>query len=194
MKPTFPRSLLAVMLASTFAASGAVYAAGAGDKAITTFDNAAHSAGRYLDDTTVTTKVKAALLADDQIKSLPISVETHKGVVQLSGFVVNQQQAWRASEAAAAVAGVKVVRNDLRLRGQGGSAGGYLSDAAITSKVKAALLEDKQVKSLAIGVKTDAGVVQLTGFVQSKGQIVRAGRVAAGVKDVKSVQNELHMQ
>ncbi|MDN0073398.1 BON domain-containing protein [Crenobacter sp. SG2303] len=194
MKRTFTHSLLAVMLASAFAGSTAAYAASAGDKAITTIDNAASSAGHYLDDTTVTTKVKAALLADEDVKSLPISVETHKGVVQLSGFVGDQKQAWRASEVTASVAGVSAVRNDLRIKTPNGTAAGYLSDAAITSKVKAALLEDKHVKSVPISVKTDGGVVQLTGFVQNKSQITQAGRVAAGVKDVKSVQNELRLK
>jgi len=194
MKPTFTRSLIALILSSTFAASGAAYAANPIDQAVTGIDHAANQAGHYVDDSTITTKVKAALLADDQVKSLPISVETHKGIVQLSGFVSSQQQAWRASEATAAVAGVKVVRNDLRLKNAGGSAGGYFSDAAITSKVKAALLEDRQVKSLPIGVKTDDGIVQLSGFVKSQSQVERAQRVAAGVKDVKSVKNDLRLQ
>jgi len=194
MRPTFTRSLIALIITSAFAASSAVYAANAIDQATTHLGNAAHQAGHYLDDSTVTAKVKAALLADDQVKSVPISVETRKGVVVLSGFVSDQKQAWRASEVTAAVAGVSAVRNDLRIKSPNGTAGSYLSDAAITSKVKAALLSDKQVKSMPISVKTDAGVVQLTGFVQSKSQITRAGRVAAGVTDVKNVQNELRLK
>ena len=50
------------------------------------------STGEFIDDSTITTKVKAALLAEPGIRSYQISVETFKGVVQLSGFVDTQQR------------------------------------------------------------------------------------------------------
>jgi len=54
------------------------------------------STGEYLDDTAITTKVKAKLLADSEVSGLAINVETFKGVVQLSGFVDNKAHAQRA--------------------------------------------------------------------------------------------------
>ena len=48
--------------------------------------------GQYVDDTAITTKVKSALLGDDAVKSLQVKVETHQGVVQLSGFVDTSDQ------------------------------------------------------------------------------------------------------
>ena len=72
--------------------------------------------GEYIDDTVITTKVKAALLADSETKVLQVNVETFKGVVQLSGFVVNQAVASRAVELARGVKGVNQVKNDMRLR------------------------------------------------------------------------------
>ena len=74
------------------------------------------SAGQYLDSTAITTKVKADLLADPQIKSAPITVNTYKDKVQLSGFVVSNAQAKRAAQIAAATPGVKSVQNDLVVR------------------------------------------------------------------------------
>jgi osmotically-inducible protein OsmY len=71
------------------------------------------STGEFIDDSTITTKVKAALLAEPDIRSYQIGVETFKGVVQLSGFVDTQQQANKAAEIARSVDGVKSVRNDL---------------------------------------------------------------------------------
>ena len=74
------------------------------------------SAGEYFDDAVITTKVKAALLKDRTVEGLDVSVETYNGVVQLGGFVESRADARRAAEIAAGVAGVKRVRNDLRLK------------------------------------------------------------------------------
>jgi len=71
------------------------------------------STGQYVDDTTITTKVKSALLGDDAVKSFEIKVETMKGVVQLSGFVDTSDQRSAAGRDAAAVRNVKDVRNNL---------------------------------------------------------------------------------
>ena len=74
------------------------------------------STGQYVDDTGITTRVKAALLRDDNVKSFEISVKTMKGVVQLSGFVDTEDQKAAATRDAMAVAGVKDVKDDLALR------------------------------------------------------------------------------
>lgn len=71
------------------------------------------STGEYVDDTVITTKVKAALLKDDSVKSFQVSVETMKGVVQLSGFVNTAMQKANAGRDAAAVNGVVSVENNL---------------------------------------------------------------------------------
>ena len=69
--------------------------------------------GEYVDDSVITTKVKTALLVDPDVKSLDLGVETFKGVVQLSGFVNNAEQARKAVEIARSVQGVKSVKNSL---------------------------------------------------------------------------------
>ncbi len=69
--------------------------------------------GEYVDDSVITTKVKYALLADPDVKSLNIGVETYKGEVQLSGFVNNADQARKAVEIAKSVQGVRSVKNSL---------------------------------------------------------------------------------
>ena len=74
------------------------------------------STGEYVDDTAITTKVKAALLGDDAVKSFEIKVETMKGVVQISGFVDNAVQQSAAARHPAAVPGVKDVVNNLILK------------------------------------------------------------------------------
>ncbi len=66
---------------------------------------ASTTVGIEIDDTVVTAKVKSALLADPDIKSLDLQVETRKGTVQLSGFVDSKAQIYRAIAVAAAVEG-----------------------------------------------------------------------------------------
>ncbi|MDO8861800.1 BON domain-containing protein [Haliea sp. E1-2-M8] len=72
--------------------------------------------GEYFDDTVITTKVKAAIFADDNLKSAEINVETFKGVVQLSGFVSSQADINQAVRLARDVEGVKSVNNDMKLK------------------------------------------------------------------------------
>lgn len=71
----------------------------------------------FLEDSTITAKVKADLLKDNGIRGLSISVETHRGQVILSGFVDNEQQVRRAAEIASGVRGVLGVKNSLLLKG-----------------------------------------------------------------------------
>ena len=70
----------------------------------------------------------------------------------------------------------------------------YTSDAAITTKVKTALLAEKGIKSTAITVETYKGVVQLSGFVDDAEQVKKAGAVAAKAGGVKSVKNTLSVK
>jgi len=69
--------------------------------------------GEYVDDSVITTKVKAAIFNEPTLKSAEINVETFKGVVQLSGFVNSADAKRRAGEVASRVKGVSGVRNDL---------------------------------------------------------------------------------
>jgi len=71
------------------------------------------------------------------------------------------------------------------------STGQYVDDSAITAKVKSALLRDDAVKSFAVGVETVKGVVQLSGFVDTRDQRSAAGRDASAVLGVKDVKNDL---
>ncbi|MBN1930307.1 MAG: BON domain-containing protein [Desulfobacterales bacterium] len=71
------------------------------------------STGEYIDDTAITTKVKAGIFDDPMLKVLQINVESFKGIVQLSGFVNSEQASARAAEIANSVKGVKAVKNSL---------------------------------------------------------------------------------
>lgn len=70
----------------------------------------------YVDDATITTKVKAKLFDDPQTSGFAISVKTYQGMVQLSGFVNGDKEKSRAEELAKTVPGVKTIKNDLIIK------------------------------------------------------------------------------
>jgi len=72
--------------------------------------------GEYIDDSVITTRVKAAILKEPSLKVAEINVETFKGVVQLSGFVHTAADIPKAIEVARSVKGVVSVKNDMRLK------------------------------------------------------------------------------
>ena len=74
------------------------------------------STGEFVDDSVITTKVKSLLAEDDFFKSFQISVETYKGIVQLSGFVNSQQAVDKAGQIVRSVQGVKSVKNNLNVK------------------------------------------------------------------------------
>jgi hyperosmotically inducible periplasmic protein len=74
------------------------------------------STGEYVDDSSITTKVKAALVRDPVVKALDVKVETFKGVVQLSGFVDTPDQKSRAEQVTRGIAGVQSVKNNISIK------------------------------------------------------------------------------
>ena len=77
------------------------------------------SAGGFVDDAAITAKVKTALARAKDVSALDVNVTTYRGVVQLSGFVNNQDEARKAGEVARGVSGVRDVFNDLHVAPHG---------------------------------------------------------------------------
>ena len=74
------------------------------------------SSGEYLDDQTLTARVKSALFADPNVSGFQVNVDAYKGVVSLSGFVDTAAQKSRAEDVARQVNGVRQVQNNLSVR------------------------------------------------------------------------------
>ena len=106
MTPPLPRRLL---LSSFAVASVALLAACAGSPRT-------ESTGEYVEDSVLTGRVKAAILAEPSLRSMEINVETFKGRVQLSGFVNSQADIDRTVAMVRAMSGVGSVKNDMRLK------------------------------------------------------------------------------
>ena len=196
------KTLLAVMLTSAVA-TGSAYAENATmDKAQSgvesagqKVDSSMNKVGNFMDDSSITAKVKAALVDHESIKSTDISVKTDQKVVTLSGFVESQAQAEEAVKVAKGVEGVTSVSDKLHVRdSKSTTVKGYAGDTATTSEVKAKLLADDIVPSRKVKVETTDGVVQLSGTVDSQAQSDRAESIAKAVDGVKSVKNDLKTQ
>jgi len=100
----------ATRLFAALIAASALFAAGCSST------SSQSSTGEYIDDSTITTKVKTAIFNEASLKVLQINVETYKSVVQLSGFANSSDDISTASKVAQSIAGVKSVKNDMRLK------------------------------------------------------------------------------
>jgi len=69
--------------------------------------------------------------------------------------------------------------------------GAYIDDAALTTRIKARFIENKQVDAASIKVETLNGTVMLSGFAKNSAERSTAERIARGVNGVKSVRNEI---
>jgi len=201
--------LKTVLLAVTMGLTGLPLATMADTSATATSDQGVRAeTKRIVSDTTLTTKVKAALIREKNLNAMDVNVETRNGVVQLSGFVDSAVQQERAAQVAQKVEGVKEVKNDLRLAATDAAAAptegtaarlgheteSALSDSTITTKVKAALVREKDLSAMDVNVETKEGVVQLSGFVDAKDQQDRAGKIAQSIEGVKDVKNDLRLK
>jgi len=140
-------------------------------------------------DSWVTSKTKISLFADERVKGTQVSVDTAKGVVHLRGKVDSAEAKSAASDIAQGVEGVKSVKNDLQVVTPAARQAVDANDKDITKAVEARLSKDSQLKK--VDVRTDAGVVTLTGQVATIGASAKASEMARGVSGVKSVKNEL---
>jgi osmotically-inducible protein OsmY len=78
--------------------------------------NTRESTGQFVDDSAITTKIKAKLVDDPMVSALRISVETYQGVVQLSGFANSRAEIRQAGEIAKQTDGVRSVKNNIQLK------------------------------------------------------------------------------
>ena len=150
--------------------------------------------GAEIDDSIVTARVAAALLAELAARSYGFKVETRKGEVQLSGFAGTQADIDRAVEIVHALPGVKNVDNKVSLKTVDTTVGNKVDDGIVTARVKTALFADASIKGLDIAVATHQGEVQLSGYVDNQLQIDRAVEVARGIEGVRTVSNQMSVK
>jgi len=149
------------------------------------------SAGETIDDGVISTQVNTALVTDSLTKAHNIDVEVFKGRVQLNGFVGSNAERQQAVALSRKVNGVTAVDNNLLVQGEKRTTGEATDDAALTSKVKSALIADERTKAHEINVETQHSVVLLAGFVGNSTSRSAAGEIAKAVTGVKKVDNQI---
>jgi hyperosmotically inducible periplasmic protein len=142
-------------------------------------------------DSWITSKTKIALFADDRVKGREVSVETVKGDIFLRGKVDTPEAKAAAAEIARSIEGVKNVKNDLQVVPASARKAVTADDKQITKAVESRFSKDAQLKK--IDVRTDAGVVVLSGEVPNISVSARASEMAHRVDGVKAVKNELRV-
>lgn len=164
-----------------------------------------------VEDSVITTNVKARFVKDKYVRARNIEVKTVNGVVELSGTARSASESSRAASIASKVKGVKSVKNDLqvapkptkpaaeKMSGKDRPATKQgsdqpVADSVITTKVKALFVKDKDVSFRTIEVKTVNGVVHLGGTAKSKQEADKAVSMARDVTGVKSVQSDIRVQ
>jgi hyperosmotically inducible periplasmic protein len=140
-------------------------------------------------DSWLTAKTIVALYADERVKGRQISVETVKGTVVLRGKVDSDEAKTAAGSVAEGVQHVKAVKNDLEVVAVGDRKATDISDKDITRQIEARFSKTAQLAK--IEVRTDGGVVTLTGVAESIGASARASELARDVSGVRAVKNEL---
>jgi hyperosmotically inducible protein len=140
-------------------------------------------------DSWITSKTKIALFSDDRVKGTQVSVDTKDGVVYLRGKVDSAEAKTAAGEIAKGIEGAKSVKNDLQVVAPSERKAVKADDAAIAKTVEARMKNDAQLKK--VDVRSDAGVVTLTGEVPNINASAKASEMARAVTGVRSVKNEL---
>ena len=152
-------------------------------------ENMAKEAKTEVSDTWITSKAKIALFADDRVKGRQVHVETTKGVLALRGKVDSAEAKSAAESVAQGIEGVKSVRNDLVVVAPADQKAVAADDKQIKQSVEKRFAGDQQLKK--IDVRSDAGVVTLTGEAPSITAAARASEIARSMPAVRSVRNEV---
>lgn len=149
---------------------------------------------RAIEDSWLTAKTKIALFADARVKGRQVDVETAKGLVMLRGKVDSDEAKNAAQEITKGITGVKSVKNELQVVAPSHREIVEYKDEAITARVKEHFAKDARLKNASIDVKTNAGVVSLTGEVPDIMTSADASWTAWIISGVKSVKNDLTMK
>lgn len=153
---------------------------------------------QQVDDATLTAMVKSKLLWNSNTEGLDIDVESREGVVTLRGHARSAEAKELAGRLTENTEGVRGVNNHLSVSESDSNAarvqqatddtGQAISDAWITSKVKSSYLYDRQLDGLEITVKTEDGVVHLSGTVLSSAEKELAIETARNIRGVRGVE------
>ena len=147
--------------------------------------NDERSLGNQLDDAAISTKVDTRLIAEKDMPSRWVSVQSIEGVVTLTGYLPSRSHIERAIFITREIRGVRSVQSELKVGSP--KISNLFSDSWITTQVKSRLWDDKVVSGFTIHVETVDGKVYLQGIVSDFTHRQHAKQLASGVKGVTAV-------
>jgi hyperosmotically inducible protein len=150
--------------------------------------------GEAIDDTTLSSTVKAKLIDTKGVPSTAINVEVSKGRVQLGGFLESEAEKKAAMDAAKSVKGVTKVYDGLVVIKKDRSAGQAIDDTTIQATLKSKLSGIDASKGWSVNTDVYNGNVLLSGFMHGKGDRKQFDDVAKGIKGVKNVYNKIELE
>jgi hyperosmotically inducible protein len=140
-------------------------------------------------DSAISAKIDESLEASTSVKARQVNIETSESVVYLTGVVDSEDARREAGRIAWRTAGVDGVVNDLTVGER--TVGDWVDDTLISSRLKAKLIADTDVKASDVDVSSSQGVVTLIGRVRTTAMKQDAERIARGINGVTDVHNEL---
>jgi hyperosmotically inducible protein len=150
------------------------------------------TAGETVDDTTIATSTKAALIDNDKVSAGSINVEVNKGTVQLAGFLDSQAEKSAAVATAGKVKGVVKVLDGLVVLPGHRTMGETIDDTTIQAKLKTELANVEGMdKAFSVNTGVRQGHVLLSGFVHGDKARAQAGEIAKGISGVNQVHNHI---
>jgi hyperosmotically inducible protein len=152
--------------------------------------------GETIDDSTIATKTKTALLGDKTAPGNAINVEVYKGQVLLAGFVGSEEERAASIAVAEKVTGVVKVHDGLVVIPGKRSFGMTLDDQTIQTKLKAQLVSEGEMGSKGFGINTEvhSGEVLMSGYVSEEKYRTKAGEIAQAISGVKKVHNNIWLK
>ncbi|MEN8236366.1 MAG: BON domain-containing protein [Pseudomonadota bacterium] len=145
-----------------------------------------------IDDAAIKAEVNALWFDFDPVLSESVELSVREGRVLLTGAVDTPQRQIDAVRLVWKVEGVKEVIDEM-LVGDGAGIGGYVGDTWVTTKLKAELLFEPEVRSSNYNIKTYAGKVYLIGIAQDQQELDRVLEIASRVDGVKEVVNYMRL-
>jgi hyperosmotically inducible protein len=140
-------------------------------------------------DSAISSQIDESLEASTAVKARQVNIQTHEAVVYLTGIVDSEDARREAGRIAWRTAGVDGVVNDLTVGER--TVGDWVDDTLISSRLKAMLIADIEVRASDIDVSSSQGVVTLIGRVRTSAMKQDAERIARGITGVTDVHNEL---
>jgi osmotically-inducible protein OsmY len=179
-----------LMLAGLGGCAGAVVGAGAAAGIGVAQER---SVGDAIDDTTIATKLSAALFDDSFKLFRDVDLEVVEGRVLLTGKVEEQESRLRAEELTWKVKGVREVANAIQVTSEGGI-GSYASDVRISNQLRAKIIGDADVLGINYSIETVSQIVYLIGIAQTQEELDRVIGHARSISGVKKVESYVRLK